>query len=144
MSHIRTAPSPLPLTSAYSHDCTAPIKSWYSSQLPSAYGGVGTANVPATGNAARCPAGTVVGGCDIAQRMSIVITHCPVARSHWRKVLSDAPVTFFLIKGRSIVQKDERRTSVSFSKYNAVTALLCPSSTRTQGPDVSSVGARLL
>lgn len=36
------------------------------------------------------------------------------------------------------------RTSVSFSKYNAVTALLCPSNTRMHGPGVSFFGVRLL
>lgn len=36
------------------------------------------------------------------------------------------------------------RTSVSFSKYNAVTALLCPSNTRMHGPVVSFFGVRLL
>lgn len=95
---MRTAPSPLPLTSPYPQNCTPPTKSSYMSQLPSAYGGVGTAKVPTD---AAAPENMALGstpegvrwGWEIAQRMSMVITHCPVVRSHWRSVLSEAPVT---------------------------------------------------
>ena len=38
--------------------------------------------------------GAAAGGCEIAQRMSMVITHWPVLRSHCRIVLSEAPVTY--------------------------------------------------
>jgi hypothetical protein len=42
------------------------------------------------------------------------------------------------------MEKNEKCTSMSFSKYNAVTALLCPSSTCMHGPDTYSFEARLL
>ena len=109
LSHMRTAPSPLPLTNAYPQNCTAPTKSWYISQVPSAYGGVGTAKLPAAAAApgkrcaGRAELGFVAGGCDMAQRRSILMTHWPVFRSHCRMVLSDAPVTY-----KGMVVNDER------------------------------------
>lgn len=138
LSHIRTAPSPLPLTRAYPQNWTPPTKSWYISQLPSALGGLGTAkellaalNSDAPGNPPipNVPPldwrGFAGGGCEIAHKISIVITHCPVLISHCRRVLSEAPLT--------------RHDS---SKYTDETPFVCPSNVRKQPRGTDDVEGR--
>ena len=56
-------------------------------------------------------------GWEIAQRMSIVITHWPVVRSHWRIVLSEAPVTYKKdIQSTALLSGESTHTKHSSSK----------------------------